>query len=214
MNTRLAQVLFTYRVTPQSTTGVSPAELLLHRQPRTRLNLLRPNSPLRVEEKQEVQKRKHDTKSRTRSFQSGDLVFVKNFNPGPQWIPGEVKEVSDPVSYVIQLKDGRQRRCHVDHLHARTGDTDTEEMSQIITEDSIPSTPPATPTNTETPAPETPDTPTNQSETETVSPESIVPTTTTTTTSPTTPTLSSVDDSGHRYPRRNRKQREHFQTGT
>ena len=78
MNTQLAQGLFTYRVMPQSTTGVSPAELLLHRQPRTRLDLLRPNTPLRVEEKQQVQKRKHDSKSKTRSFQNGDLVYVKN----------------------------------------------------------------------------------------------------------------------------------------
>ena len=37
---RLAQVLFAYRLTPQATTGVSPAELLLGRRPRSRLDLL------------------------------------------------------------------------------------------------------------------------------------------------------------------------------
>ena len=42
LNTRLSKVLFTYRMTPHATTGVSPAELLLHYQPRTRLNLLFP----------------------------------------------------------------------------------------------------------------------------------------------------------------------------
>ena len=40
---RLARILFMYRITPQSTTGVSPAELLLGWMPRSRLDLVRPN---------------------------------------------------------------------------------------------------------------------------------------------------------------------------
>ena len=51
MNARLAKVLFNYRIAPQSTTGVSPAELLLGRTPRTRLNLLKPNTAERVKSK-------------------------------------------------------------------------------------------------------------------------------------------------------------------
>jgi len=38
-----------YCLTPQSTTGVSPAELLLGRQLRSRLDLLKPNKTDRVE---------------------------------------------------------------------------------------------------------------------------------------------------------------------
>ena len=38
IRTRLAQVLFMYRLTPQTTTGVSPAEMLLGRRPRSRLD--------------------------------------------------------------------------------------------------------------------------------------------------------------------------------
>ena len=196
MNTQLAKVLFNYRVTPQLTTWISPAELL-HRQPRTRLDLLRPNTPLRVEEKQQVQKRKHDLKARARLFQNGDLVYVKNFSPGPQWVPGKVIEVSGPVSYVIQLNDGRQRRCH---LRARMGDADTEEMSQIIPEDSIPFTPRTTSMATET---------------ATRNPYcSVRNWNLWTDRSTSMPTFPSVNDSGHRYPRRNRKPREHFESGT
>ena len=51
IKTRLTRVLFNYRMTPQSTTGVSPSELLLGRRPRTRLDLLRPNTAERVEQK-------------------------------------------------------------------------------------------------------------------------------------------------------------------
>ena len=53
MSARLAKVLLTYRVTPQSTTGLVPAELLLGRRPRTRLDLLKPNTAERVERKQQ-----------------------------------------------------------------------------------------------------------------------------------------------------------------
>ena len=62
MNTRLAKVLFLYRITPQGTTGVSPAELLLGRRPHTRLDLLRPNTAGRVEERQQQQKQQHDSR--------------------------------------------------------------------------------------------------------------------------------------------------------
>ena len=36
----LAKVLFSYRLTPQGTIGISPAELLLVRRPRSKLDLL------------------------------------------------------------------------------------------------------------------------------------------------------------------------------
>jgi transposase InsO family protein len=40
--------LMFYRLTPQSMTGVSPAELLLGKQPRSRLDLLKPHTAERV----------------------------------------------------------------------------------------------------------------------------------------------------------------------
>ena len=95
-------------MTPQSTTGVSPYELLLGRRPRTRLDLLRPNTAERVEQKQHQQKVRHDTNTRVRTFEVGSTVFVKNFGPGRKWLPGKVTKVTGPVSYQIELTDGRQ----------------------------------------------------------------------------------------------------------
>lgn len=43
METRFARFLFQYRITPHSTTGQSPAELLLGRHPRSRLDLMLPD---------------------------------------------------------------------------------------------------------------------------------------------------------------------------
>ena len=44
MEMHLARFLFQYRITPHTTTGCSPAELLLGRKPRTHLDLIHPES--------------------------------------------------------------------------------------------------------------------------------------------------------------------------
>ena len=79
MSSRLAKVLLTYRITPQSTTGLTPAELLLGRRPRTCLDLLKPNTAERVEHKQEQQKARHDLGGKPRTVRIGDSIFLKNF---------------------------------------------------------------------------------------------------------------------------------------
>ena len=200
MNTRLAKVLFNYRITPHSTTGVSPAKLLLHRQPRTRLDLLLLNTPLRVEEKHESQKKSHDLRARERSFQSNDLVYVKNFGTGLRWIPGRVIEVAGPASYVIQLDDGKQRHRHQDHVCIRTAPVDnSEDMSQVMPEDSLQPVGPAVQGSTGTAS--TPVAPV--SETETIDTRNNIELS--------TPALSSTNDPAHRYPRRLRKPPEHYE---
>ena len=40
---RLSRFIFQYRLTPQTTTGLAPANLLVGRRPRSRLNLLKPS---------------------------------------------------------------------------------------------------------------------------------------------------------------------------
>ena len=52
VETKLSRFLLKYRLTPHSTTGRSPAELLLGRQPRSRLDLLHPDVSGRVQESQ------------------------------------------------------------------------------------------------------------------------------------------------------------------
>ena len=64
INSRLTKVLLTYHISPQSTTGVSPSELLVGRRLRTRLDLLKLNTAAKVEEKQLKQKRQHDARTK------------------------------------------------------------------------------------------------------------------------------------------------------
>ena len=145
ISTRLAKVLFTYRITPQGTTGVSPAELLLGRRPRTRLDLLKPHTAERVEARQLQQKAKHDATAKFRSFRVGDAVFVRNYSTGNKWLPGRISSSTGPVSFSVQLEDGRERRCHVDQLKRRAVD-DTPDMSEMVLDDTIPLLPSTEPT--------------------------------------------------------------------
>ena len=63
LNQILCEFLLTYRNTPHTTTGVSPASLLLQQELCTRLDLLRPNRRSHVVHKQAKQKEMHDSHS-------------------------------------------------------------------------------------------------------------------------------------------------------
>ena len=201
MNTRLAKVLFTYRITPHSTTGTSPAELLLGRRPRTRLDLLKPNRAERVEKKQEEQKAKHDANAKPRKFSVGDSVFMRNFGAGGRWLPGTIVQTSGLVTFQVQLEDGRDKKCHIDHLRPRVVDDDSTEFSPVTFDNCVPVCSPST----------------ADTSAETIV-ESQVPSQGNGATLPQQPTERTVStpttETIVRYPRRNRKPREWFEAGT
>ena len=119
MTSRIARVLMAYRTTPQTTTGMTPSELLQGRRIRTRLDLLKPNVNERVEYRQFQQKLAHDSSAQKRSFEKGDAVFARNFGTGSRWLSSVIQEVTGPVSFVVKLPDGRVVRRHQDHLRRR-----------------------------------------------------------------------------------------------
>ena len=119
IETKLSCFLFKYRLTPHSTTGSSPAELLLGRRPRSRLDILHPDLAVRVESRQAAQKQDHDTRGISeRKFVEGDLVYVRDFRFPKKWIPGVIVTVTGPLSYTVKIGSGVVRR-HIDHLRAR-----------------------------------------------------------------------------------------------
>ena len=101
LEARLAKILMSYRLTPQSTTGISPAELLLGRRPRSRLDLLKPHSAERVERNQQKQKEHHDIKGRSRNQNVGENVFVRNYHRGSRWLPGRIERQTGPISFRV-----------------------------------------------------------------------------------------------------------------
>jgi len=88
LSDRIARFLFTYRNTPQTTTGMSPAELLFGRRLRSRLDLLKPDLYKRVEREQERKKEAHERHSQDRSFQEGDEVNDRTYSHGTTKLDG------------------------------------------------------------------------------------------------------------------------------
>jgi len=115
---RLQKFLLCYRVTPQSTTGFSPSELLLKRRIRTRLDLLRPNLASKVKQKQSGMISKKGGKAR--NFIVGDAILAKNFGSGPTWLRGQIAELVSPSIVVVRLDDGRMVRRHLDQVRSCT----------------------------------------------------------------------------------------------
>ena len=122
---RLSRFLFQYRITPHTTTGVSPAELLMGRCLRSRLDSLFPDISQRVEVQQQRQKQSHDSTKPLCTFAVGDLVYAQNFSPSvsSKWIPGTVVQVTGPLSYRIELSEGGTVRRHVDNVRKREHST-------------------------------------------------------------------------------------------
>ena len=117
---RLSKFLFDYRITPHSTTGVAPCELLMKHRLRSRFDLLHPEVSKKVESQQKKQVESHDNSRPLRSFHVKEKVYAKNLTSNtPKWIAGTVTKVTGPLSYVIQLEDGRIVRRHVDHVKKR-----------------------------------------------------------------------------------------------
>ncbi|XP_064476257.1 uncharacterized protein K02A2.6-like [Ornithodoros turicata] len=118
---RLASFLLSYRNTAHATTQQSPAQLLLNRNLRTRLDCLKPST-------EDVVRRKLFTqmlgrRSQERFFATGEHVYVRNFRNGPRWLPATVLEKTGPVTYRVHISTDRGPfvwKRHQDHLRRRT----------------------------------------------------------------------------------------------
>lgn len=119
LQTKLSRVLFQYRITPQTTTGQSPAELLMGRKLKSRLDLIKPDTGRRVRRKQEDQKSQHDVHTQKRSFKIGEPVYVTNYGRGEKWLQGTIESQTGPVSHVIRLTDNKLVKRHQDQMRRR-----------------------------------------------------------------------------------------------
>ena len=81
--------------------------LFLTRQVRTRLDLLHPDVETLVHTKQSEQKFHHDKHARGRQLCVGQRVMAKSSPPGSQWIPGTIIRRTGPLSFQVQVSDGR-----------------------------------------------------------------------------------------------------------
>lgn len=91
---QLAIFLFTYCITPRTTIGISPAELLMCRKLCSRFDKLFPDLQQQVHKKQMQQSARHDNSKPLR-----DLVYTKNSSTPLIWVPGTIVKVTGPLSY-------------------------------------------------------------------------------------------------------------------
>ena len=63
-----------------------------------------------------MQKKYHDRCTHLRQLNVGQPVLVKNQQPGSDWISGVVNQQLGPLTYQIELSDGRMWKRHVDHI--------------------------------------------------------------------------------------------------
>lgn len=85
---------------------------------------MKPNTAEKVEPAQRKQKSQHDTKAKAREFIAGDSVYARNYLQDDKWTPGKIIEKTGPQMFVVELSTGRSRRCHLDQIRLREGDSE------------------------------------------------------------------------------------------
>ena len=91
---KLARFLLSYRTTPHTATGCTPAELLMGLRIRTRLDILHPDLSARMSEKTKLGN--HITR---RNVLPGDPVIVRDYRDRKRpWIKGVIQDRLGPVT--------------------------------------------------------------------------------------------------------------------
>ena len=112
---KLTNFLLAYRTTPHALTGESPAVLLMGRNLRTRLDILKPNIRKRVEEKQQDQELR-SSRNPTRELGIGQTVMARNYRTKEKWVPGVITAHPGPLSYEVSVAPNTVWRRHIDQL--------------------------------------------------------------------------------------------------
>ncbi len=108
--------LFTYRITPHATTGVSPSELLQGRKLKSLLDHIRPSVNANVTKSQQRQCLDYNKRVKSRSVQVSQKVWVQTYSKNlPKWTLGTVIKILGPVTYLV-LANGFKYKRHIDQI--------------------------------------------------------------------------------------------------
>ena len=113
---RLSDFLLTYHSTPHATTNRTPSSLFLQRPMQTLFSLLQLNTERKVLNKQADQANRHDVHSKMRSFTVNQKVMVRNYRPGPKWIPATIIRQLGPLSFTVKVKNGLEWKRHMEQI--------------------------------------------------------------------------------------------------
>ena len=136
IETKLARFLLSYRTTPQTTTGETPAQLRWSRALRTQIDLLKPSVATKVDAAQARQKNQHDQHSKSRPLCVGDEVQARNYSGNRKWISGTIVKQTGPVSAQVELGNGTIVRRHHDQLLVRQSPSTEQVLPPHVRNDS------------------------------------------------------------------------------
>lgn len=131
-------ILFDYRTTKHSTTGETPAKLMLNREIRTKFDLLRPD--IKIKQSLETDRQVRNARGKRKvAFEESETVWVKDFSiNSAAWKKVVVKKSLGPVTYEVRLNTGKTVKRHVDQLKKFGRETDRKpcdtEKDRIIAE--------------------------------------------------------------------------------
>ena len=99
-------MLLKYRSTPHSVTGLNPCSLMLKRDVSV-LDLVKPNSQVKIQNKRADQKMNHDRRSKVRELEVGQVVMVGDYQRHEdKLIEGVITTKKRDLSFVVRLVDG------------------------------------------------------------------------------------------------------------
>ena len=113
LNQKITCFLLQYRNAVHATTNESPAKLLLGRQLRSRLDLIKPNTRDTVEKKQF----ESFTEPKRSQFSEGEKVMVRDYRENTnKWTDAKITEKSGPLSYKVTTGDQGTWRRRADQM--------------------------------------------------------------------------------------------------
>ena len=95
LSLRITRFLLAYRNAPHAVTGEAPADLMLGRKLRSRLEMIRPDLRKKVEDNIKPPSKK------LRDFEDDQNVMVRNYMSGPKWVHGTILRKSGHMSYDV-----------------------------------------------------------------------------------------------------------------
>ncbi|KAG8174287.1 hypothetical protein JTE90_020774 [Oedothorax gibbosus] len=108
LSVRLSRILMNFRRTPLALHGISPAEIMLGRQIRCRLDLVHSPSP-----------NSNALEAPHKSFQNGEEVYIRNYASGERWVPGVINNPIGNKMYSVERPGGLLAERHTDQIRPR-----------------------------------------------------------------------------------------------
>lgn len=107
--------MLAYRTTLHGMTGEAPAVLLMRRNLRMKLDILKPNIRKQVEEKQQGQELR-SSHNHMRELPIGQAVVARNYLTREKRVNGIITAHPVPLSYEVRVGPNTVWRLHIDQL--------------------------------------------------------------------------------------------------